>query len=59
VTFATREVRTFDVKPLLGCDVFAPLADLTTFKRIRNGGYYIEWASGADVSADTLYLDGR
>ena len=59
VTFSDRDIRTFNMRPLLACDAFAPLADLAEFKRVRNGGYYVEWASGADLSADTLYLDAQ
>lgn len=58
-TFSSDETRLFDVKPLLGCEAFPVLRDLAEFKRIRNGGYYVEWDCGADLSADTLYVDGR
>jgi hypothetical protein len=27
--------------------------------RIRNGGYYIEWECGADLSADTIEAGSR
>ena len=59
VSFSSNEVLFFDVKPLLACEAFAPLQDLAEFKRLRNGGYYVEWESGADLSGDTLFLDGR
>jgi hypothetical protein len=58
VTFASSDVKVFDLKPLLSCEAFAALSDLTEFKRFRNGGYYVEWENGADLSADTLYLEG-
>ncbi|AID57990.1 protein of unknown function DUF2242 [Geotalea daltonii FRC-32] len=38
---------------------FAGLQDIHTFKRIRNGGYFIEWENEVDLSADTLYLEGH
>ncbi|HEY4731878.1 MAG TPA: DUF2442 domain-containing protein [Gammaproteobacteria bacterium] len=44
----------FDVKPYLESEAFAPLKDNREFVRIRNGGYYIEWECGADLSADTI-----
>jgi len=44
----------FDVKPYLDYEVFIPLKDIDAFNRVRNGGYYIEWDCGADLSADTI-----
>jgi hypothetical protein len=58
ISFDDGAERRFDVKPLLECEAFAPLSQISAFKAIRNGGYFIEWASAADLSADTLYLDG-
>ena len=45
---------TFDVKPYLNLAVFEPLKDETEFRRLRSGRYYVEWACGADLSADTI-----
>jgi hypothetical protein len=44
----------FDVTPYLGCEAFAPLKEPAEFEKGRNGGYFIEWDCGADLSADTL-----
>ena len=44
----------FDVSPYLDCEAFLPLRKQAEFQRVRNGGYYVEWACGADLSADTL-----
>lgn len=44
----------FDLKPYLGGEVFAPLRDRTEFSAVHNGGYFLEWACGADLSADTV-----
>ncbi|MES1192327.1 MAG: DUF2442 domain-containing protein [Steroidobacter sp.] len=44
----------FDVKPYLHSDAFAPLKDQGEFHQITNGGYFIEWRCGADLSADTI-----
>ena len=58
VSFDDGAKRRFDVKPLLEFEAFASLNQLSAFKSARNGGYFVEWASEADLSADTLYLDG-
>ena len=44
----------FDVKPYLEYEAFQELKSPNSFKNIINGGYYIEWANGADLSADTI-----
>lgn len=44
----------FDVKPFLHSEVFAPLQNPGEFKRVRNGRYFVSWACGADLSADTI-----
>ncbi|MBN1760348.1 MAG: DUF2442 domain-containing protein [Chitinispirillaceae bacterium] len=44
----------FDVKPYLQCEAFNPLSQSGEFDKIFNGGYFIEWACGADLSADTI-----
>jgi hypothetical protein len=44
----------FDVKPYLEYEVFQPLKQAEEFTKIYNGGYFIEWECGADLSADTI-----
>lgn len=44
----------FDVTPYLELDAFADLKNPTSFKKINNGGYFVEWENGADLSADTI-----
>ncbi len=44
----------FDVVPYLDAEAFAALRDKTEFARVSNGGYFIEWECGADLSADTI-----
>ena len=44
----------FDVRPYLKYEAFSELKDQSEFLRISNGGYFIEWACGADLSADTI-----
>lgn len=59
VLFNDGAQRRFDVRPLLDYEAFAGLQDIQAFKRIRNGGYFVEWGNEADLSADTLYIEGR
>jgi hypothetical protein len=44
----------FNVKPYLKYEVFRPLKEITQFMKITNGGYFVEWECGADLSADTI-----
>lgn len=50
--------RIYDVKPLLECEAFRGLKDLGVFLLVRNHGYFVAWPGGADLSADTLCLEG-
>lgn len=59
LVFEGGDRRIFDVTPLLECEAFAELRDLGLFLAVQNHGYYVEWPNGADLSADTLCLDGR
>jgi hypothetical protein len=51
-------VRRFDVKPLLDCEAFAGLRQIEMFASVSNRGYFVEWPNEADLSADTIYLQG-
>lgn len=44
----------FDVNPYLGLEVFHDLHNQDAFQKVINGGYYVEWDCGADLSADTI-----
>ena len=44
----------FDLHPYLSSKAFKPLKDWEEFSKVRNGGYFIEWPCGADLSADTI-----
>lgn len=44
----------FDLKPYLQYEAFEPLHDIAEFLKVRNGGYFVEWECGADLSADTI-----
>jgi hypothetical protein len=47
-------VGSFDVRPYLEYEVFEDLRDHSEFMKVVNGGYYVEWDCGADLSADTI-----
>ncbi len=44
----------FDVSPYLQYEAFEALRDESEFKKVINGGYFVEWECGADLSADTI-----
>jgi hypothetical protein len=44
----------FDVSPYLEYEAFEDLRDQDEFMKVINGGYFIEWDCGADLSADTI-----
>ena len=44
----------FDVTPYLEYEAFEELRDHDKFLKVSNGGYFIEWECGADLSADTI-----
>lgn len=44
----------FDVSPYLQYEAFNPLRDQAEFSKVVNGGYFVEWDCGADLSADTI-----
>jgi len=44
----------FDVSPYLSDEAFESLKNISEFMKIHNGGYFVEWECGADLSADTL-----
>jgi hypothetical protein len=54
VTANDGRVGSFDVSPFLRGPVFQPLRKREEFLEVFNGGYFIEWACGADLSADTI-----
>ena len=44
----------FDVRPFLAYEAFEDLRHTSEFVKVFNGGYFIEWDCGADLSADTI-----
>jgi len=45
----------FDLTPYLKYEVFVPLQNpQKTFAQITNGGYFVEWECGVDLSSNTI-----
>lgn len=44
----------FDVTPFLHYEAFEDLKMVSEFMKVSNGGYFVEWNCGADLSADTI-----
>jgi Protein of unknown function (DUF2442) len=44
----------FDVSPYLQYEAVEALRDQNEFMKVANGGYFVEWDCGADLSADTI-----
>ena len=47
-------VGVLDVRPYLEYEAFGGLRDPDEFIKVVNGGYFVEWECGADLSADTI-----
>jgi hypothetical protein len=47
-------IGSFDVSPYLGYEAFKDFRDHSEFMKVVNGGYFVEWDCGADLSADTI-----
>jgi hypothetical protein len=47
-------IGSFDVRPYLEYEAFENLRDPARFTKVSNGGYFIEWDCGPDLSADTI-----
>lgn len=52
-------VGSFDVSPYLEYEAFEDLHDPGEFMKVSNGGYFVEWDCGADLSADTIEAHWR
>lgn len=44
----------FDVSPYLDLKTFENLKKMSEFIKVSNGGYFVEWDCGADLSTDTI-----
>lgn len=54
ITANDGRVGQFDLRPYLQYEAFEELNDIAEFMKIINGGYFVEWECGADLSADTI-----
>ena len=52
-------VGSFDVSPYLEYEAFEDLREPSEFMKVFNGGYFVEWDCGADLSADTIEAGWR
>jgi hypothetical protein len=52
-------VGSFDVRSYLKYEAFEELRDPSEFMKVFNGGYFVEWDCGADLSADTIEAQWR
>jgi hypothetical protein len=52
-------VGSVDVSPYLKHEAFAALRDPSEFMKVSNGGYFVEWECGVDLSADTIEAHWR
>lgn len=59
--FETGERRVYNVMPLIGRGVFETIRDSEAFTLVSvvEGGGGIEWASGPDLSRNSVYFDGQ
>lgn len=59
LSFSNGEVKKFDVKPYLSVGIFKELKDLQVFNSVKPFLGSIQWANGADLCPDTLYLESE
>ncbi|MFH1288021.1 MAG: DUF2442 domain-containing protein [bacterium] len=59
IEFENGLLKIFDMEPYLKYDVFSQLKDINYFYRVQNKSYYIEWPNEQDLSADTLFVEGK
>ncbi|KAF0133784.1 MAG: hypothetical protein FD145_1100 [Candidatus Saganbacteria bacterium] len=59
VIFENGESKIFNMNPYLDKGIFKELVNKEYFKQVKNEGYFISWPNEQDLSADTLYIEGR
>lgn len=60
VEFSNRVRKTYDVRPLLEKEMFAPLKQIALFKSVsvEPGGYAVAWGTEIDISEHELWQHG-
>jgi hypothetical protein len=46
--------RIFSIEPYLEYEAFVDLKNVDEFMKVFNGGYFVEWECGADLSVNTI-----
>lgn len=59
ITFRNGEMKIFDVRPHLKCNVFNELKELAVFKKVQVSFGTVIWETGQDFCPDTLYLESH
>lgn len=59
LTFNNGTQKIFDVKPYLESGIFKELKEVSLFNSVKPFLGSIQWANGADLCPDTLYMDSR
>jgi hypothetical protein len=61
VEFDNGVTKVYDCTPLLGTEVFKPLADEAIFRSVRadEHGYAVIWNDAIDLAESELWLNGR
>jgi hypothetical protein len=59
LSFSNGEVKKFDVKPYLTVGIFRELQNLSIFNSVKPFLGSVQWANGADLCPDTLYLESN
>lgn len=61
VYFDNNERKKYDVRPLLGKAMFAPLGNAAFFKsaKVEQGGYAVVWNDQIDISEYELWIRGE
>jgi len=57
LTFDDGSIRRFDMKPYLDFPAFRSLKDVKRFTDVKVEHGTVTWASGQDISPDTVYLE--
>jgi len=61
VQFDNKERKKYNVTPLVGKPMFAPLKNAALFKsvKVEQGGYAVSWNNEIDISEFELWLHGE